>query len=48
MSKVSEMILKAVQKNPNIFGEVIREYAFVKKNEYDFGCYSTFDLLNER
>jgi len=30
--------------NPNVFGEFIRDFAFVKHKEYDFGCYSTFDL----
>lgn len=31
-------------KNPNVFGEALRDLAFVKENEDDFGCYSTFKL----
>lgn len=33
-------------RNPNVFGEYVRDLAFKKKNEYDFGCYSTFELEN--
>lgn len=31
-------------KSPDAFGEAIRDLAFVKENEDDFGCYSTFKL----
>lgn len=31
-------------KSPSVFGELIRDLAFKKNNEYDFGCYSTFDM----
>ena len=33
--------------NPNIFGEFIRDYAFVKEDEYSFGCYNAFRLRPE-
>lgn len=29
--------------DPNLFGEILREYAFEK----EFGCYTCFDLLEE-
>ena len=29
--------------DPNVFGEIIREFAFKK----EYGCYSCFDLLDE-
>jgi len=33
--------------NLNVLGEALRDYAFIKHNEHDYGCYSTFDLLPE-
>lgn len=40
-----EDIAKAKKfKNPNVFGEAVRDLAFVKENEDDLGCYSTFKL----
>lgn len=30
--------------DPNVFGEALRNYIFVKTNENDLGCYSTFEV----
>ena len=51
MSKLTELmksnILDRMMNNPNLFGETVRDYAFVKHKDYDYGCYSTFELLPE-
>jgi hypothetical protein len=52
IAREKEEVLKSIQyndsimrtNNPNVFGEYIRDLAFKKENEYDFGCYSTFEL----
>jgi len=31
----------------SLFGEALRDYAFIKENKYDLGCYSTFKLKDE-
>lgn len=33
--------------NPDAFGETIRDIVFVKKHEYEFGCYDTFYLTKD-
>lgn len=33
--------------DPNFIGEALRDWAFVKHDEYSYGCYSTFDLIPE-
>lgn len=33
-------------KDPNIFGETLRDVVFVKHDDLDFGCYTTFKLSN--
>ena len=40
--RYSDSIMRS--NNPNVFGEHIRSLAFEQKDEYDLGCYSTFEL----
>ena len=33
--------------DPNAFGEDLRDFCFIKKRADDYGCYSTFDLIDD-